>query len=96
MLDSRLKKLTTPSPILAASRAAYTNRCGRPSCRCRHGGSRRTGQHLTFEENGKTRSVFPPLNDWLDELPDSRDTDAIVSETRFLAWGIVAVTGATG
>jgi hypothetical protein len=29
---------------------------------------------------------FPELEDWLDELPDSRDPDFIVYETRFLAW----------
>jgi len=29
---------------------------------------------------------FPDLNDWLDELPDTRDPDAIVYETRFLGW----------
>jgi hypothetical protein len=60
MLDSRLKKLTTTSPVLAASLAAYTHRCGRPSCRCHHGGPLHTGQHLTFKENGKTRSVYVP------------------------------------
>lgn len=32
------------------------------------------------------RHFFPDLNDWLDELPDSRDADAITYETRFLAW----------
>ena len=38
MLDSRLKKLTTASPVLAASLCSYTHRCGHPSCRCHHGG----------------------------------------------------------
>ena len=37
MLDSRLKKLASPSPLLAASLNAYTHRCGRPGCRCHHG-----------------------------------------------------------
>jgi hypothetical protein len=32
------------------------------------------------------RHFFPDLNDWLQELPDSRDRDAITYETRFLAW----------
>jgi hypothetical protein len=32
------------------------------------------------------RHFFPDLNDWLDDLPDSRDRDAIIYETRFLAW----------
>ncbi len=68
MLPHRLKKLATSSPILAASFGTYTHRCGRPSCRCHHGGPLHTGQHLTFKENGKTRSVYVPQ----DLLPEVR------------------------
>ena len=32
------------------------------------------------------RHFFPELNSWLDELPDTRDPDAIVYPTRALAW----------
>ena len=32
------------------------------------------------------RHFFPDLNDWLEELPDTRDPDAIRYETRFLGW----------
>jgi hypothetical protein len=59
-LQCRLKKLTTLSPILAASFATYSHRCGRPECRCHHGGPLHSGQHLTFNERGKTRSVYVP------------------------------------
>ena len=68
MLQSRLKKLVTPSPILAATFGTYTHRCGRPACRCHHGGPLHTGQHLTFKEHGKTRSVYVPK----DLLPEVR------------------------
>src|SRR5205085_10797184 len=73
MLQHRLKKLATSSPILAASFGTYTHRCGRPSCRCHHGGPRHVGQHLTFKEAGKTRSVYvpkellPEVRTWLAE-----------------------------
>jgi len=73
MLQHRLKKLATASPILAASFGTYTHRCGRPSCRCHHGGPLHTGQHLTFKEEGKTRSVYvpktllPEVRSWLAE-----------------------------
>ena len=73
MLQHRLKKLATTSPILAASFGTYTHRCGRPACRCHHGGPLHTGQHLTFKENGKTRSVYvpkellPEVQTWLAE-----------------------------
>lgn len=61
MLDCRLKKLATRSPILAASLSAYTHRCGRPACRCHHGGPLHSGQHVTCSGPGnKTRSVYVP------------------------------------
>jgi len=69
MLDSRLKKLATTSPVLAASLSTYTHRCGRPACRCHHGGPPHTGQHLTYKGPGnKTRSVYVPK----DLLPEVR------------------------
>jgi hypothetical protein len=73
MLQHRLKKLATSSPLLAAAFATYTHRCGRPSGRCHHGGPLPTGQHLTFKEVGKTRSVYvpqallPEVRSWLAE-----------------------------
>ena len=73
MLESRLKKLATTTPVLAASLNAYSHRCGRPSCRCHHGGPLHTGQHLTFKEDGRTRSVsvptdlLPEVHTWLAE-----------------------------
>lgn len=60
LLQSRLKKLTADSPILAASLASYSHRCGRAVCRCHHGGPLHTGQHVTFNERGKTRAVYVP------------------------------------
>ncbi len=73
MLQHRLKKLVTSSPILAASLGRYAHRCGRPSCRCHHGGPLHAGQHVTFKEAGKTRSVYvpkellPEVRTWLAE-----------------------------
>jgi len=73
MLQGRLKRLATSSPVVAASFGAYAHRCGRPSCRCHHGGPLHTGQHLTFKEAGKTRSVYvpkellPEVRSWLAE-----------------------------
>ena len=60
MLDSRLKKLASASPVLAATLSTYSYRCGRSSCRCAGPGPLHKGQHLTFKENGKTRSVYVP------------------------------------
>lgn len=60
MLDSRLKKLATSSPVLMGSLGVYTHRCGRPSCRCHHGGPLHSGQHVTFKEHNQTRCVYVP------------------------------------
>ena len=61
MLASRLKKLSTSSPVLAASLHVYTHRCGYARCRCHHGGPLHTGQHVTCHGRGnKTRTVYVP------------------------------------
>jgi hypothetical protein len=60
MLDGRLKKLVTTSPVVAASLGFYTLRCGRPMCRCHHGGPLHPGQHITFLDGGKKRCVYVP------------------------------------
>jgi hypothetical protein len=68
MLDSRLKKLGTASPVLAASLHAYTHRCGRATCRCHHGGPWHHGQHVTCKGPGnKTCTVYVP-KDLLSEV----------------------------
>ena len=60
MLDRRLKLLASSGPILAASFCEYRHRCGQPACRCHHGGPLHVGQHVTFLEGGKTRTVYIP------------------------------------
>jgi hypothetical protein len=61
MLDSRLRKLGLRAPILAASLNVYRHRCGRPACRCHHGGPLHTGQHVTCSGPGnRRRTVYVP------------------------------------
>jgi hypothetical protein len=67
MLDSRLKKLVTRSPILAASLVPVTARCGHPSCHCHHGGPPHPAHQLSYKEHGKTRTVHVP-KDLLSEV----------------------------
>lgn len=73
MLQHRLKQLATKTPVLAATFGQYRQRCGRPSCHCQHGGPLHLGQHLTFKEKGKTRTVYvpkeflPEVRTWLAE-----------------------------
>jgi hypothetical protein len=68
MLDARLKKLAVTTPILAASLVAVASRCGRPTCRCHHGGPRHAAYHLTFKDKGKSRTAHVPQ----ELLPDVR------------------------
>ena len=67
MLNRRLKKLVPTGPVLAASLAAVSKRCGQPSCACHHGGALHRAHHLTFKEGGKTRTVYVP-QDLLEEV----------------------------
>jgi hypothetical protein len=68
-LQSRLKKLATTTPILAASLCTYAHRCGKPECRCHHGGPLHAGQHVTCKRPGnQTHTVYVPK----DLLPQVR------------------------
>ena len=92
MLQHRLKRLATSSPVLAASFGTYTHRCGRPSCRCHHGGPLHTGQHLTFKEHGKTRSVYVP-KDLVEEvrqgLAAQRRLDQLLRQSHQLSTALI-------
>lgn len=59
MRDSRLNKLATAGPLVAATLVQAEVRCGNPACRCRKGGGHPT-RFLTFKRNGKTKSVYVP------------------------------------
>jgi hypothetical protein len=59
-LDSRLKRLHSAQPILAATLVELHKTCGVPSCRCMHGGPPHPSQQVTFKEHGRSRSVYVP------------------------------------
>jgi hypothetical protein len=67
MLDSRLRQLTTTKPVLAASLVQIAKHCGRQGCHCQQGGPKHVGNYLTCKVQGKTRTVYVPL-DLLDEV----------------------------
>jgi hypothetical protein len=66
-LQSRLDQLRPAGPVLAASLCQVHKTCGQPSCACHHGGPKHPAHHLTLKENGKTRTVYVPV-DLLDEV----------------------------
>jgi hypothetical protein len=67
MLQSRLDQLTPTGPILAASLAEVHKTCGQPTCACHKGGPKHAAHHLTLKQDGKTRTVYVPV-DLLDEV----------------------------
>jgi hypothetical protein len=67
MLNARLTRLGGSEPILAASLAEVQRRCGQPSCRCGKGGPLHTSHQLTFKNQGKTKTVYVPI-DLVDEV----------------------------
>jgi hypothetical protein len=67
MLDARLKQLATTTPVLAASLVEIAKHCGRKGCHCQQGGPKHVGHYLTFKVQGKTRTVYVPL-DLLDDV----------------------------
>jgi hypothetical protein len=67
MLQSRLKQMTPTGPALAASLAEVKKTCGQPSCACRNGGLKHTAWHLSLKVDGKTRTVYVPV-DLLDDV----------------------------
>ena len=71
-IDSRLKKLTTCRPLLAASLVRITKYCGRRSCRC-YRGDKHVAYHLSYKVQQKTHTVYVPVDllkevrSWIDE-----------------------------
>jgi hypothetical protein len=60
-LKARLARLQNAEPMLAATLAEVHQRCGRKTCRCRTAGELHTAWHLTHKVQGKTRTVYVPL-----------------------------------
>jgi hypothetical protein len=66
-LKARLARLGGDQPLLAATLTQVRKRCARKSCRCHTHGERHTGWHLTYKIEGKTQTVYVPL-DLLDDV----------------------------
>ena len=47
--------------MLAATLTQVRKRCGQPACRCYHG-KPPLAWHLTYQEKGRTRTVYVPLD----------------------------------
>jgi hypothetical protein len=68
MLDARLEKLATTTPVLAATLVPIAKHCGRAGCHCQRGGPKHTGHYVTCKIDGKTRTTYVPR----DLIPDVR------------------------
>jgi DNA-binding transcriptional regulator LsrR (DeoR family) len=66
-IEARRKQLAPTKPPFAASLSQIRKNCGRPSCHCLQGGPLHTAYHLTYKVQGKTHTVYVPV-DLLDEV----------------------------
>jgi Family of unknown function (DUF6788) len=88
MLDARLKRLAGTTPLVAASLVFSTHRCGRPACRCHHGGPGHPTQQLNYKQDGRTRTVYVPK----DLLPEVRSWIAAHKKLKLLLQEIHQLT----
>jgi len=92
MLDSRLKQLAPRGPVLAASLVLLNKRCGKPSCRCHHGGPLHQAYHITFREGGKSRTAYvskdllTEVQEWMQE---HRRLKALLQEVNLLSLALI-------
>ena len=91
-LKARLARLGSDQPLLAASLAQIRKRCGRKACRCHTHGELHTGWHLTYKVQGKTRTVYVPL-DLLDDvrawIDNHKRHKALLAEVHQLAVALI-------
>ena len=60
MSEACIKRLKAVGPVLGASLVRIARQCGRSGCHCQRG-EKHVGTYLTFKEQGKTRTVYVPL-----------------------------------
>ena len=92
LLGSRLKKLASATPVLAASFCVLEVRCGRPSCRCQRGGLLHRVQRLTYKHRGKTRTVHVPkdlVTDVRSWIAEHKRIKALLKEIHALSVALV-------
>ena len=96
MIDARVKQLQARCPVLAASLVQIARHCGRPGCRCMTRGEKHVGNYLTLVHEGKTKTVYVPLDlvedarSWIQEhrrlkLLDKEITQLVIAHVRSYA-----------
>jgi len=96
MIGARVKQLQARCPVLAASLVQIARSCGRPGCRCMTRGEKHTGNYLTLVHEGKTKTVYVPLDLvedarlWIEEhrrlkLLDKEITQLVIAHVRSYA-----------
>ncbi|MFV0402212.1 MAG: DUF6788 family protein [Oscillospiraceae bacterium] len=71
-LLARVKKCRPQGPLVAATLVEFYRKCGRKGCHCQNGPGH-LAHHLTFKEEGKTRSIYvptallPEVRQWIEE-----------------------------
>lgn len=60
-IDSRVRQFRARGPLLGASLVRIARTCRSPGCHCQTG-TKHVGNYLTFAVQGKTRTVYVPLD----------------------------------
>ena len=86
MIDARVKKLAAGGPVLAASLVQIAKHCGRKTCKCHTRGEKHVGNYITFNQDGKTKTVYVPLDllkevqSWIAEHHRLKQLDKEISQ----------------
>jgi nucleoside-triphosphatase THEP1 len=61
-INARITKLGQRKPFIVGSLVESKRKCGNKNCRCANGGELHSAHILTKRENGKTKTVYIPVN----------------------------------
>jgi len=61
-ITARIKKIGECKQFIVGSLVESKRKCGNANCRCANGGELHSAHILTKRENGKTKTIYVPVN----------------------------------
>ncbi len=94
-INARITKLGQCKPFIVGSLVESKRKCGNKNCRCANGGELHSAHILTKRANGKTKTIYIPV-DMVEEVKDwSREykkVKELISEIDKLSEKVIAAT----
>ena len=96
-INSRIKKLGQKKQFIVGSLVESKRKCGSKKCKCANGGELHSAHILTKRENGKTKTIYIPVNmvdevqKWSDEY---KRIKALIHEIDEFSEKVIAATKA--